>query len=568
MAGRRALGTEATGQDSRAELFEAIGHPARIKILQVLNEKPLGFADLKRAVGIESSGNLSFHLTKLRHLIGVGADGNYVLTDDGKEALWSIGSISAGTKGQEVNWRARRVRAYRWKILVTSLVIGLMLLGSVVAIQQVEFVSMQAQIQSQGQKLSGYDVQPFVNGQSASIVLGQPDFTSISSPSEISGRVLYGPTQVVFDSTGNLWVVDAVENRILEFVPPFRTGMSASLVIGQQSLYTVDSATTADKLGGPPGPGPGCGPSGAAFDPPGNLWVADTCNNRVLEFEHPLATGMQASIVIGQRNFTAYFAGVSNSELNSPVGPVFDTNGNLWVEDTWNNRVLGFVPPFSNGMKASLVIGQKDFVSSTTSNTRNGLNCRFGDLTIDNSGDLWVGDPGNNRILEFRPPFGDGMNASMVVGQSSFTTNQSAYSYSYSFFNTEKLGVATVFDSLGNLWASHTNRLEEFRPQFVLGMQPSLEIGQPDFTSVAWSGGPNGLSSPSHPGFDPSGNLWVPDTGNNRILEFAAGASNGTSNGAAVPLNWELPFVLLAGAIVAVGAVLTDALLRRRLGQT
>ncbi|MGA1976067.1 MAG: winged helix-turn-helix domain-containing protein [Conexivisphaerales archaeon] len=39
---------------SRAELFEALGHPIRIKILHALQDGPLGFADLKRKVGIES----------------------------------------------------------------------------------------------------------------------------------------------------------------------------------------------------------------------------------------------------------------------------------------------------------------------------------------------------------------------------------------------------------------------------------------------------------------------------------------------------------------------------------
>jgi DNA-binding transcriptional ArsR family regulator len=61
---------------SRAELFEALGHPIRIKILQALERKPMGFAELKKATGIESSGHLSFHLTKLEGLLKVGVDGH------------------------------------------------------------------------------------------------------------------------------------------------------------------------------------------------------------------------------------------------------------------------------------------------------------------------------------------------------------------------------------------------------------------------------------------------------------------------------------------------------------
>jgi hypothetical protein len=40
----------------------------------------MGFAELGRAIGIESGGHLSFHLTKLRHLVKMTREGNYALT--------------------------------------------------------------------------------------------------------------------------------------------------------------------------------------------------------------------------------------------------------------------------------------------------------------------------------------------------------------------------------------------------------------------------------------------------------------------------------------------------------
>ena len=87
------LGKENGSQDletTKADLFDAISHPVRIKILEALNEKPMGFAELGRAVGIESGGHLSFHLTKLRHLIRTNSRGDYALTADGKEALRAV----------------------------------------------------------------------------------------------------------------------------------------------------------------------------------------------------------------------------------------------------------------------------------------------------------------------------------------------------------------------------------------------------------------------------------------------------------------------------------------------
>jgi DNA-binding HxlR family transcriptional regulator len=44
------------------DLFEAVSHPMRIEIVKALVEKPLRFADLKKALKISSSGLLDFHL--------------------------------------------------------------------------------------------------------------------------------------------------------------------------------------------------------------------------------------------------------------------------------------------------------------------------------------------------------------------------------------------------------------------------------------------------------------------------------------------------------------------------
>jgi len=49
--------------------------------------------------------------------------------------------------------------------------------------------------------------------------------------------------------------------------------------------------------------------------------------------------------------------------LLQPIAVSFDSGGNLFVVDALNNRALEFEPPFSNGMDASVVFGQPDFVT-------------------------------------------------------------------------------------------------------------------------------------------------------------------------------------------------------------
>ena len=42
----------------RAEVFDALSHPTRIMILKALSDEAMGFSDLKKKLGIESSGHL------------------------------------------------------------------------------------------------------------------------------------------------------------------------------------------------------------------------------------------------------------------------------------------------------------------------------------------------------------------------------------------------------------------------------------------------------------------------------------------------------------------------------
>lgn len=78
-----------------SELFEKISHTTRVKILNLLEDSPLNFSQLKNKLGLESSGNLDHHLKKLEDLIYLDSDGLYKISDDGKEAMRAIKSIES-----------------------------------------------------------------------------------------------------------------------------------------------------------------------------------------------------------------------------------------------------------------------------------------------------------------------------------------------------------------------------------------------------------------------------------------------------------------------------------------
>lgn len=79
---------------SKSKLFNALGHPLRVKLITVLTEHSLSFAELKHVMSITSSGHLSFHLGKLNDLVTVTSDGKYRLSEYGHEARHLLTTIN------------------------------------------------------------------------------------------------------------------------------------------------------------------------------------------------------------------------------------------------------------------------------------------------------------------------------------------------------------------------------------------------------------------------------------------------------------------------------------------
>lgn len=79
-----------SGSDTNTDLFEAVSHPLRIKILRLLQEKNRRFSEFKNSLQIKSSGNVTHHLVKLQGLISQDSTGEYYLTKLGRDALLVI----------------------------------------------------------------------------------------------------------------------------------------------------------------------------------------------------------------------------------------------------------------------------------------------------------------------------------------------------------------------------------------------------------------------------------------------------------------------------------------------
>lgn len=344
--------------------------------------------------------------------------------------------------------------------------------------------------------------------QQASIVIG-------------SSNVIFPAGGLAFDPVGNLWVADLQNSRVLGFIAPFSSNMNATILLGQTDFHSWSSGWLANEM---------TYPSSVTFDRAGNLWVADSQNDRVTEFTPPFHSGMNASIALGQRakpipaplpDWSSTVVATSRNGLAAPDGIIFDSFGNLWVADSWNGRVLEFQPPFSNNMNASLVIGERDFTTSCNPETRNDTLTLCGDrrtlnmptaIGFDATGNLWVTDTINigtyaapqyqGRLLEFTSPFKNGMEAALVIHVPAGSSN-------------------LAFDSSGNLWSTcaacmsnGAGYVAEYASPFGDSLRPLLIMGGSTNPTGDTITNPTGLT------FDSAGNLWVVDS--NRVLGFNA----------------------------------------------
>ena len=273
-------------------------------------------------------------------------------------------------------------------------------------------------------RVLGY-LSPMTTDHVADLVIGQPDFNSnVANNNGISASSLNSPIGLATDATGNLFVADAGNNRVLEFNRPFVTDVVADRAIGQPDFASATAnnpALSATSLSTP---------ADLAVDAEGNLWVVDYANNRVLEYNNPIATSDRiADLVIGQPDFvsnTANNGGISATSLSSPVCIAIDSRRNVWIADVANNRILEFDDPKTLGRTADRILGQPDFASNTPNYNGGidavGLATPYG-VTVDINGNAYVSDTANHRTLFYTSPIATGDRiADRVYGQPDFNS--------------------------------------------------------------------------------------------------------------------------------------------------
>ncbi|HEX5591738.1 MAG TPA: RHS repeat-associated core domain-containing protein [Solirubrobacterales bacterium] len=311
---------------------------------------------------------------------------------------------------------------------------------------------------------------------------GSPQFlTSIGVASQNHSAVSK-PADVAVDASGNVWVVDKGNNRIVEY----------------------NEAGEFIREAGGPGSAGGklSSPSGIAIDSVGNVDVTDTANNRVAQFS---STGAFIAVIGANVNKTkveaggttleknrctaasgntcqAGTAGSGEGQISEPIGITTTGGQNFFVVERANNRVEKLSPQAE-------VLAKFGELGAGNGQLKEPAGIAFHGFL------LWVADTGNNRV-------------------EAFTTS---YAYSRKFGTqgsgdgqlSKPLGVEA--DASGNVWVSDTGNLR---------VQKFSESGQfllQKFFGVSAEGqyGPEGLA------VDSKGNILIADPGNNRVQKWS-----------------------------------------------
>ncbi len=387
-----------------------------------------------------------------------------------------------------------------------------------------------------------------------------------ASPNLVEGRELNAPGPIAFDTSGAtpiLYISDIANNRVLAYKNPagVSPGKTADLVLGQQDLVstTAQGPSTAFSTGF-------SSPTGLAVDSKGNVYVADSGNNRIMRFPAPFSqtpgAPPQPDLLIGQKGYangnSANMAGPCSNKtiaLTNGAGPqlvalAIDSSGNLWVTDAANNRVLMFpAANLTQGAQtpvASVVLGANDF--ATCNPNTNGATQLTKTLVIDpsglafdSSGNLYVAD-GYSRVLYFQGPTfsAQGQAALRVLGvaaqSATGTTGGTVYPTNYTLGSPNTVGNLIppngVFTMGNHLFVADTpsHRVVEYdipsnwpAESTPFPSPPMLHVfGQIGFATgkANQSQAQPSASTVSSPyaGAFLGTQMWIADTGNNRVL--------------------------------------------------
>ncbi|SNT43234.1 Sugar lactone lactonase YvrE [Granulicella rosea] len=313
---------------------------------------------------------------------------------------------------------------------------------------------------------------------------------------------LYSPYAVAVDNSGNVYIDDWNNYRIRKVTP---AGVISTFAGTGVSGFSGDGgAASAAQIGAA---------LGVAVDSSGNVYIADSTNNRVRKVT---PAGIISTIAgNGTRGFTGDGGAATSAELAYPQALAFDSNGNLYIADAGTYRVRKID---TSGIISTIAgNGTTGFSGDGAIGTSASL-ANVGGIAADASGNVYIADIGNNRIRK--------VNAAGIIstfagtGTKSFSGDGAAAASA-----TLNLPNGIFADTAGNLYIVDSGN-ERIRKVTTGGI----------ISTVAGNGG-SGYSgdgvnattaslyfstlNPTGMWVDKTGNLYLADTYNQRVRKVS-----------------------------------------------
>jgi trimeric autotransporter adhesin len=309
---------------------------------------------------------------------------------------------------------------------------------------------------------------------------------------------LSGPCAVAVDSEGNLYIADNGNSCIRKVTPD---GVVTTVAGKGEKGFSGDGGQAASaRLNNP---------NGAVVDSAGNLYIADTDNNRIRKIT---PDGVITTVAgNGKKGFSGDGGRAASAQLDRPHSIALSSVGNLYIADTNNHRVRLVTPA---GVIFALVgNGEKGFSGDEGKAISAQLRSPF-NIAVDSAANAYIADSGNHRIRKVTP-------AGVI------TTVAGNGAFGYSSYGGQAISAqvfmpgSVAMDSADNLYIADTgnSRIRKVTPAGVITTVAGN--GEKGFSGDDGQAASAQLSDPNGVAVDSAGNLYIADTDNCRIRKVA-----------------------------------------------